>query len=300
MVEQDVTLNALFEAGIWIETGTPGVYGKSAMFEAIIDGLEALVTEAETGAERVRFPPALAESTFIQSGYYKNFPHLAAHVHAFCGCEKTHASLVQSKDPLDQWRDNLAATDIVLTPAACYPLYPLAARRGPLPADGWLFDVQSYCFRREPSDSPDRLQMFRMREYVRIGSPQQVADFRNAWLERSKDMMSTLGLDYHLDVANDPFFGRAGRLMATSQREQALKFEMLLPVIDAERRTACLSFNYHQDHFGTTFDIRPADGSVAHTGCVGFGLERLTLALLRRHGLAPQTWSADLKRALQL
>ena len=34
--------------------------------------------------------------------------------------------------------------EIVLTPAACYPLYPTAAKRGPLPADGLIFDLNSY------------------------------------------------------------------------------------------------------------------------------------------------------------
>ena len=40
---------------------------------------------------------------------------------------------------------------IALTPAACYPLYPTVAKRGPLPAEGGLYDLQSYCFRHEPS-----------------------------------------------------------------------------------------------------------------------------------------------------
>ena len=30
--------------------------------------------------------------------------------------------------------------------------------------------------------------------------------------------------------------------------------------------------------------------SVAHTACVGFGLERITLALLRHHGLDLAAW----------
>ena len=32
-------------------------------------------------------------------------------------------------------------------------------------------DVFSYCFRHEPSVDPARMQMFRMREFVRIGEP---------------------------------------------------------------------------------------------------------------------------------
>jgi hypothetical protein len=59
---------------------------------------------------------------------------------------------------------------------------------------------------------------------------------------------------------------------ANNQREQNLKFELLIPVESVEKPTACMSFNYHQDHFGSR-GARTADGA-AHTACVGFGMER--------------------------
>ena len=42
--------------------------------------------------------------------------------------------------------------------------------------------------------------------------------------------MSSLGLDVRPDVANDPFFGRAGKMLSRSQRESALKFEIVATV----------------------------------------------------------------------
>ena len=96
-------------------------------------------------------------------------------------------------------------------------------------------------------------------------------------------MIEALRLPNAIDLANDPFFGRGGKIVANSQREQNPKFELLIPIEHDDRQTACLSFNYHMDHFGL-WDIRTATGDVAHTGCVGFGLERLTLALFRHHG----------------
>ena len=87
-----------------------------------------------------------------------------------------------------------------------------------------------------------------------------------------------------------PSSGRAGRVLAESQRQQALKFEMLIPVNSRENPTACISFNYHLDHFGQTWDLRLPDGAAAHSACVGFGLERLTLALFRHHGFDLSAW----------
>ena len=43
-------------------------------------------------------------------------------------------------------------------------------------------------------------------------------------------LLRGLGLDADFDVAADPFFGRGGRMLAASQREQALKFEILVQI----------------------------------------------------------------------
>jgi hypothetical protein len=42
-----------------------------------------------------------------------------------------------------------------------------------------------------------------------------------------------------------------------------------------------------------------ADGTPAATACIGFGLERVTLALLDRHGLDPAQWPAGVWRVLE-
>jgi len=56
---------------------------------------------------------------------------------------------------------------------ACYPVYRSPRRGGPLPAGGLPIDIEADVFRHEPSKSLDRLQSFRMREFVRIGSPRK-------------------------------------------------------------------------------------------------------------------------------
>ena len=60
---------------------------------------------------------------------------------------------------------------------------------------------------------------------------------------------------------------------------------MLVPITSIESPTACVSFNYHRDLFGRSWGIRTSIGEAAHTACVGFGVERITLALLKHHGL---------------
>jgi len=101
-------------------------------------------------------------------------------------------------------------------------------------------------------------------------------------------------------VANDPFFGRVGQIMAVSQRQQALKFELLIPYYAGASPTACMSFNYHREHFGNVWGIHDDKGGLAHTSCVAFGIDRLCVALFSIHGLDLGKWPSRAKAALAL
>lgn len=295
-------LDALFDAGMLHETGIDGLYARSGVFEAIVDGVDRVVSTfgGQDGAEVVRFPPGMNRMVFEKTGYMKNFPNLAGTVHCFCGDDAGHAEIIAALDSGDDWSRQQVLSEITLTPAACYPLYPIAARRGPLPANGRLFDILSYCFRHEPSKEATRMQMFRMREFVRMGTPDEVTEFRQLWIDRGRQMVHAFGLEGAVDLANDPFFGRAGRMLKNNQRQQTLKFEMLIPVENPDKPTACMSFNYHQDHFGTLWGLTTSTGEVAHTACVGFGMERLALALLKLHGTDVAAWPAGVRSAMGL
>lgn len=300
MDAQTSFLNRLFGAGLLIETGVDGLYGRGGQFEDVIAAFERLVDRigGEDGAEIIRFPPGMNRAIFEKSGYMKSFPQLAGTIHSFCGCELDHVNLIQCMAEGKDWTEGQKTTDIVLTPAACYPLYPVIARRGNLPEAGGLYDLKSYCFRHEPSKDPARQQMFRMREYVRVGKPEDVMAFRELWMERGTNLMKKLALPIDIDVANDPFFGRTGRMLANNQRDQNLKFELLIPITSIENPTACMSFNYHQDHFGANWEIKLADGETAHTACVGFGLERIALALFHHHGVDVDAWPEAVRKEL--
>src|SRR5947199_78490 len=127
------------------------------------------------------------------------------------GSEGDIRSVAAEFEPGKDWTPALEPADLVLSPAACYPVYPLAASRGPVPVGGLLFDVACDCFRHEPSKNLDRLQSFRMREYVCIGAPAEIADFRERWMTRATKIADRLGLTYRIEQASDPFFGRGGK-----------------------------------------------------------------------------------------
>jgi seryl-tRNA synthetase len=84
------------------------------------------------------------------------------------------------------------------------------------------------------------------------------------------------------------------------QREQNLKYEFVIPICSTDKPTAIGSCNYHLDHFGAVFDIRTSDGNVAHSACVGFGLERVALALFKAHGFRLEAWPREVRDVLDI
>jgi seryl-tRNA synthetase len=292
----------LLQAGLLISMGVDGLYGRSGLFERVVEGINAAVAKVgdPDRPEVMRFPPGIGKWQLEQSGYLNSSPQLVGAVHSFTGSDADHRAMLDTLAQGGDWTTGQRSTQVALAPAACYGVYPAIGARGRLPEEGALVDCYTYCFRHEPSIDPARMQMFRQREHVRLGNEQQALAFRETWKERGQSIIASFGLPFEVDIANDPFFGRTGRLLAASQREESLKFELLVPIHAKDHPTACVSFNYHRDLFGRAWKIETSSGETAHTACVGFGVERITLALFKHHGFAVERWPAPVRDVLGL
>ena len=281
-----------------IPVGVQGAFGRGAVFEDVLERFNALVSKVaiDDEAEVYTFPPIISRHLLEKVHYLDSFPHLCGAVYSFYGKDIQAKALAQKVNEGKPWGDELAMTEVTLNPAACYPVYPSFA--GVVPSAGRIVSMLNWVYRHEPSPEPTRMQSFRVREFVRVGTPEQVIEWRDMWLQRGLTLLQSLGLAARSDVAADPFFGRGGKMLAANQKEQKLKFEVLVPVISAEDPTAVCSFNFHQDHFGTTFQIRTQDGRTANTACLGFGLERIVMALFKTHGFLVERWPREVRQRL--
>ena len=291
----------LVEAKLLIPLGVKGLWGRGGDFERAVEHFDALVTRHGRALqpEVMRFPPVFARSNYEKIDHIHNFPDLMGSVHTFTGTEREHRDMLGRFERKEDWSRDLAPAQVMMTPAICYPLYPTAAGTT-LPEGGRRVDLQGFAFRHEPSEDPARMQMFRMHEYVRLGTAHQAFEHRAFWLEKGQEIFESVGLETERVVANDPFFGRGGKVQKVMQREQNLKYEFVVPICSTEKPTAIGSCNYHLDHFGVAFDIKAHDGTVAHSACVGFGLERVALALFKTHGLELAKWPREVRDVLAL
>ena len=97
------------------------------------------------------------------------------------------------------------------------------------------------------------------------------------WLQRGLELLRRRSAcPRESDVAADPFFGRAGKMLADGQKEQKLKFEVLVPVISERQADRVLLVQLSPGPLRPRSSTSaPPTASVAHTACLGFGLERL-------------------------
>src|SRR5689334_17766587 len=95
----------LFGRGLLVDTGVPGVCGRSAEFEDTLLRLDRAVVApgAGDGATLLRFPPIVSRAIFEKTGYLQSCPHLAGTIHAFSGNEDAHRDLLRAVESGADW-----------------------------------------------------------------------------------------------------------------------------------------------------------------------------------------------------
>jgi seryl-tRNA synthetase len=252
----------------WRSLGLAGTDGLTTLFEEAVAALQRSLTSISPAGPDgpLWLPPVIERSVLERAQYTEAFPHLLGDV-------RTTAQ---------------DGTSVALAPAVCYFVYPWLADSEISAAP--RFDVAGYCYRHEATTELGRLRSFRMREFVAVGPAAEMHDWRDEWVDRCERFLALLGLKVTVAPATDPFYGPGGRVLEYTQREQELKFEFLAALSDTGTATAIASANRHKEHLGERFGIRLADGSVAHSSCLAFGLERIVLALIRAHGADRADW----------
>src|SRR4051794_36534627 len=90
----------LVGAGLLIPLGMPGVYGRSGLFERVIEHFERFVTRtgAALDSEVMHFPPLLCRRHYLATDHLQNFPNLMGSVHSFTGGQREHLAMLGKKD----------------------------------------------------------------------------------------------------------------------------------------------------------------------------------------------------------
>jgi seryl-tRNA synthetase len=290
---------SLIGAGVVADLGAPGLYAQGPDFVRAYQAFDALLdrTFAYLSAEVWRFPAVEAKPLFERTDYVASFPQLTSALVAFTGGNPEHAELIRVRADGGAWEGLLEPSGVMMSPAACHQLYGVLG--GTQVMGGRVFDLHGACYRHEPSPDPLRMQAFHQHEYPFVGDEEAALAHRDDVGARMHALLASLGLTVAYEVANDPFFGRAGRVLARNQLSAAAKYEISCPVFGPDQPAVALgSANFHGTHFAVEFTIAGADGAPASSSCVGLGMERVVLALFAAHGMATAEWPAAVRALL--
>ena len=100
-----------------------------------------------------------------------------------------------------------------------------------------------------------------------------------------------------VEVAADPFFGRAGRMLRARSASRSSSWRSWCHIAGPQP-TAVASLNLHREHFADAHGIRLASGAAAHTACLASGTSGSSWRSCAPHGLDPRGWPAGPRREL--
>ena len=281
-------------------TDVDGVYGRSATYESVADAIDRLVLRVRRrpgGAERAvpaghavvelreeRVPRVVSRP----DGLGPHLPRRRA------GPRRAGARGRGGRGPgrRSSSRPTWSCARRCATPCT----RPSPAR---CPRVGRGVEVYGYCFRHEPSTDPFRMQAFRQHDYVYLGTPDGARAHRDRWIERGLDVLERARARGRVGGGQRPVLrparpdaGRQPAIGGAQVRDRGTGRSLEGARRRSRRPTATSTTS------GGPSGSTPPTARSAHTACFGFGVDRITLALLDRHGTDPAGWPAGVRAVL--
>jgi seryl-tRNA synthetase len=241
----------------------------------------------EFGAEERHYPVMVPSEVLAEVGYFGHFPQ---HI-TFCSHLPGSLPVLQevAAQP-ETLLERLEEPRHVLTPAVCLPCY--RQQRGAVIDNVLTLTMQNHVFRYEGTNFRplSRGWDFTVRDIVFFGGYDDLSRLRREVMQRAIELCRELDLEVTIELANDPFFLDTSRDKAVYQRMGEVKYELLFPIPHRGEFLAASSFNLHRDFYTSVYGTRRANGELAESACMGFGVERWVYGFLTQKGLDPEAW----------
>lgn len=300
---------ALVESGqvSMITPGTPVYQGDIARYISNADDHFRKLAWRRGGVEQ-SYPSTVSTVSLATNGYLSSYPQhaiFAASLHR--DVDSLHEAAALAKSDGEAYpaaiRPFVSDAGEVLSPTVCYRCFDaLRVSPGltrPL-ISGRTFTGVANCHRREDKALVEmsRLQTFRMREVVFFGAAEFVNDQRDWWMEDFGALMRACQMRFRIVAASDAFFSATAAQKRAYQSMRRLKYECQAHLPHSDTWLAVASFNNHESTLTKAYGLAADADAQAHSGCVGFGLDRLVFAALSQFGLDEKAWPDQLRAFL--
>lgn len=239
------------------------------------------------------YPNVIPLESLGKAHHFSSFPehlHFLTHLRQDLSVLDSFASRARDEgSTVRPESSEVSAIQLVQNPSTCYHCY-AARAHSDIGADTAITALTK-CHRFEAANHADfgRMLEFSLREVIFLGSPDYVRNTREETLEKMEQLAKDWQLYGELISSNDPFFTSDYQTKAEHQRRLAMKFEYRAAIPGSSKGLAVMSSNLHGPTFSKAFDIKQQRRPI-NTGCLGFGLERLALAILAQHGRDANDW----------
>ncbi len=299
----------------WLTPGAAGAHHYSGLFLELFLALDLQFRRESLrlDVEEYRFPALIPIAALATSGYLSSFPqhagfvcHLPDHSQAvedfrsrLKTASGTPASAVDACCALAGPGSVEQAT--ALAPTVCYHFFHRHAGRRLKPGQFLTATGLSPCFRREGQATHGlrHLREFNLREMMVLGPAAIVRSWRELLLETQRRLIERCQIRAVVQSASDLFFIDGYEKKRQFPGAVDLKQEVRAWLPEASDGMAIGSVNHHQDFFGHAFNISFESGELAHSACLGVGLDRWCFAVFAQHGLQSDRWPASLRGLLE-
>ncbi len=240
-----------------------GLFVLSGELVPLMDTIERLFSSIarDFNARPIYVPTLLSEENMNRSNYLASFSHQAIRL------KNQETSL------------GLAC------PTICYHFF--ASMSEKTVNSPQIITALGRCSRGETGNLNDlsRLANFTMREIVVLDTKSKCQQlFKAIQTKTTEVLVDELGLQFSIQTASDPFFGKQDELKKKAQLLSESKLEVRAELPFSGETVGVCSLNLHQNVFYDRFDIRANGINEPESMCVGFGYERLLFAILSQKG----------------
>lgn len=279
-----------------LAAGLTGLRGPTLkLFRFFEQEFQALAMQFD--AEDNHYPAMIPREILEKVGYLDNFPQ---HV-TFCCHFPDSLPILESVASQGSSNGNLLQPGLishikepntVLSPAVCLACYPQQRDIILEPDQILTLTMQNRVFRYEGNRFRPlaRGWDYTVRDIVFFGGYEALCQLRQQVMDLAMQLCKKLDLSATIEVAHDPFFLQNNRDKALYQRMGEVKYELLLHIPDKSEALAAASFNLHRDFYTSVYNTRQADGQLAESACMGFGIDRWVYGFLSQKGINPADW----------
>lgn len=290
-----------------VQNVAPGMFMFQGEFLNVFNAINSKVKSIALAIEAIEqeHPTLWPVELFKAINYFEEFPHQVILTTGVKPTKQAKTNVAKAYAKNQEFTEikldeNFEPAQIALPPTVCDCCY--YTMKDKQAVENGVYTSYNKVFRNETSKRGglERLTNFSMREIIFVGSGNYTLEMRQKMFDFLHQFAHELQLSCKLESANDPFFAGNALTKSVFQYASQLKHELLFNVPGLDNPMAVGSVNLHTDFFGKAFNVGLKKGGIAHSTCIGIGLERISYALFCQHGAHIKEWPNFVKEYLEL